>query len=193
MSRHSLKVIDPFFDQLGNGKGLEIRKNDRDFQVGDYLDLKHYVPGLIENHGFTGRAKEAKVTCVTPLNDVPGLAALLSETARSENYCALSLEFPDYQPYVKIPEPVQSFAKLMADRLKENQTKGPMDNPPYQLEDLRYKIKTNAAALDQEIGTYLTGGWNYRELVRQAADVANLCGFVVLKAEKVDAVETEDD
>ena len=44
MSRtHDLKTVQPYFDALKKGlKKFEIRKNDRDFQVGDYLHLQEY-------------------------------------------------------------------------------------------------------------------------------------------------------
>ena len=44
MSRtHDLKTVQPHFDALKSGlKRFEIRKNDRNFQVGDYLHLQEY-------------------------------------------------------------------------------------------------------------------------------------------------------
>ena len=50
---HVLKTINPYFSDVQNGvKTFEIRKNDRDFQVGDYLILvlfKNYSKTFDEN------------------------------------------------------------------------------------------------------------------------------------------------
>lgn len=46
---HELKTIEPYFTQVLHGfKDFEVRKNDRNFQVGDFLKLVKYdaVTGL---------------------------------------------------------------------------------------------------------------------------------------------------
>lgn len=56
---HELKIEPEFFDAVLNGeKTFEIRKNDRDFAVGDYLALNEYSGEAKE---YTGRATLAKV------------------------------------------------------------------------------------------------------------------------------------
>lgn len=43
MKEHELKTIQPYFNDVYSGiKNFEVRKNNRDFVVGDYLVLKHY-------------------------------------------------------------------------------------------------------------------------------------------------------
>ena len=43
MKTHVLKTIQPFFDDIWNGKKtFEVRKNDRDFKCGDLLQLREY-------------------------------------------------------------------------------------------------------------------------------------------------------
>lgn len=43
MQMHELKTIEPYFSQVENGeKTFELRFNDRDYNVGDYLLLKRY-------------------------------------------------------------------------------------------------------------------------------------------------------
>jgi hypothetical protein len=43
--RHFLKTVSPFFEAVERGeKTFEIRKDDRDFQVGDELVLRHWDP-----------------------------------------------------------------------------------------------------------------------------------------------------
>jgi hypothetical protein len=66
MKTHSLKTIQPYFGMIfSKQKTFELRKNDRDFHVGDILLLKEYepLPDLIEGKGrFTGRFLKRKVT-----------------------------------------------------------------------------------------------------------------------------------
>lgn len=53
MAEHDLKVWPEFYDALDNGiKPFELRKNDRDYKVGDTLRLREYAPGPDE---YTGR------------------------------------------------------------------------------------------------------------------------------------------
>ena len=45
MRTHSLKTLPPYWERVQTGeKTFEIRKNDRDFQVGDILELEYYDP-----------------------------------------------------------------------------------------------------------------------------------------------------
>ncbi|MGG0718379.1 DUF3850 domain-containing protein [Robertmurraya massiliosenegalensis] len=42
---HQLKTVEPYFSEVKNGnKTFEVRKFDRDYQIGDFLDLVHYDP-----------------------------------------------------------------------------------------------------------------------------------------------------
>lgn len=51
--RHELKTIQPFYKQVANGnKMFELRKNDRNFQIGDTLILMEYDPST---GWYTGR------------------------------------------------------------------------------------------------------------------------------------------
>lgn len=57
---HPLKVWPPYFDSiLSNEKRFEIRKNDRDFKVGDILILSEWV-----NDSYTGRSIVKIVTYI---------------------------------------------------------------------------------------------------------------------------------
>lgn len=43
MNVHVLKIWPPFFEDVSNGvKTFEVRRNDRDYQVGDIVVLKEY-------------------------------------------------------------------------------------------------------------------------------------------------------
>lgn len=62
---HELKTVQPFFDDvLHERKSFEIRKNDRDFKVGDILKLMEYVDGK-----ETGNCSFNSITYI--LKDVP--------------------------------------------------------------------------------------------------------------------------
>ncbi|MGL4760385.1 MAG: ASCH/PUA domain-containing protein [Sarcina sp.] len=60
MKQHELKILEEYFNALADGsKTFELRKNDRDFKVGDSLKLKE-----IKDNSFTGRFLEYEVSYV---------------------------------------------------------------------------------------------------------------------------------
>lgn len=60
---HALKTWPEFFEAvLYGGKSFEIRKNDRDYKVGDLLILREWDP---KDQKYTGRRVEATVTYIT--------------------------------------------------------------------------------------------------------------------------------
>ncbi len=62
MKTHELKILPEYFKEvlLGN-KNFEIRKNDRNFQVGDYVELREYDPTkYFYRNGDEITEKEAK-------------------------------------------------------------------------------------------------------------------------------------
>ena len=55
---HILKTFDPYYYEIENGeKNFELRKNDRDYKVGDILILKQF--SLIT--GFSGLFQKRKI------------------------------------------------------------------------------------------------------------------------------------
>jgi Domain of unknown function (DUF3850) len=85
---HELKCWPPYFDDIETGQKLvDIRLDDRRFQVGDILFLREYVPpdrawrGDIDADGFTGRTCQRQITHILSGGQF-GLA---------EGYVALSL------------------------------------------------------------------------------------------------------
>ncbi|WP_445506719.1 ASCH/PUA domain-containing protein [Niallia sp. 03190] len=61
--KHKLKIQPEFFEEVCTGiKSFEIRRNDRDFRVGDILLLQEYIP---ETEKYTGRVIDRKVTYIT--------------------------------------------------------------------------------------------------------------------------------
>ena len=65
MAIHELKTWSEYFYPISNGKKqFEIRINDRDYKVGDILDLKEYNPN---NDLYSGREIRVYVTYVFKL------------------------------------------------------------------------------------------------------------------------------
>lgn len=62
MTNHYLKTWQPYFDKVATGiKKFEVRKNDRDFKVGDNVILQEYDP---IKKDFTGREIGKKITYI---------------------------------------------------------------------------------------------------------------------------------
>lgn len=61
MTKHSVKIIPAYFDAVKNGlKTFEIRKLDRDYNIGDTLILSEWQPETLSAGSYTGR--RVKVT-----------------------------------------------------------------------------------------------------------------------------------
>ena len=59
---HELKLNEEFFgDVLTGNKTFEVRRNDRDYKVGDYLKLMSYDPKKQE---YTGGEAKRKITYI---------------------------------------------------------------------------------------------------------------------------------
>jgi len=70
MAVHELKTVAPYFDNVWQGKKTaELRFNDREFAVDDFLVLREFTPGNSTGVGdFTGRTV---CVCVTDVCDYP--------------------------------------------------------------------------------------------------------------------------
>lgn len=61
MKIHELKILPEYFEAVTSGrKRFEIRKNDRDYKVGDLLYLREW-----NGENFTGDSYKAEVTYIT--------------------------------------------------------------------------------------------------------------------------------
>ena len=61
MKIHELKTLPEYFDAVFMGKkNFEIRQNDRDYKIGDYVELQEYDL----NKGFTGRKLSRQITYI---------------------------------------------------------------------------------------------------------------------------------
>lgn len=57
MKTHRLKTLAPYWDRVYSGeKTFEIRKNDRDFQVGDVLELERIETEKVPINSFVPNA-----------------------------------------------------------------------------------------------------------------------------------------
>lgn len=76
---HELKIAPRWFNDVQSGrKNFEIRRNDRDFNVGDYLLLKEWERGK-----YTGRELTRKIQYIYYCDGTYGL---------SEDFCILGLQ-----------------------------------------------------------------------------------------------------
>jgi hypothetical protein len=78
MTVHELTCVDPFFAHVALGlKTFEVRKNDRDFQVGDVLLLSRFATS-----GLTGERVHVDIVYV------------LEGAALAKGYCVLGIQNP---------------------------------------------------------------------------------------------------
>lgn len=69
MTTHELKTLPNYYQAVRDGlKTFECRFNDRNFQIGDTVILKEYLP---ESQFYTGRQYEIKIKYI--LKDFEGL------------------------------------------------------------------------------------------------------------------------
>lgn len=70
MKIHELKILPEYFTPvLQHKKNFEIRFNDRQFHVGDYIRLKEYNP---DTKHYTGRSVDGLITYITKFNQKKG-------------------------------------------------------------------------------------------------------------------------
>ncbi len=59
-SLHSLKTWPPYFDHIRSGKKtFDVRKDDRDYRVGDLIYFEEYIP---DKRKFTGERHPALIS-----------------------------------------------------------------------------------------------------------------------------------
>lgn len=73
---HYLKILPEYYEAVATGKkSFEIRKNDRNYQVGDTLVIQEYFP---DTDKFSGRSVLREITYIT-------------EYAQKENYVVMAI------------------------------------------------------------------------------------------------------
>jgi Domain of unknown function (DUF3850) len=94
---HDLKIWPEYFDDVVDGtKAFEIRKNDRDYKVGDELLLREWVPPKpFETKGarYTGRQTRKRVTYV--LQGIGSVGVIEPARGLSVGYVVLGLAQPE--------------------------------------------------------------------------------------------------
>lgn len=59
---HKLKILPGWYEDVVSGlKKFELRKNDRNYQVGDYIELNEFEPN---SKTYTGRKCTRKITYI---------------------------------------------------------------------------------------------------------------------------------
>lgn len=67
MNDHELKIYPEYFDAIGVGiKKFEVRKNDRDYEVGDRIRLREW-----DGNAYTGRETEVEISYVLTADEFP--------------------------------------------------------------------------------------------------------------------------
>ena len=79
---HHLKTWPQFFEKVASGeKTFEIRKNDRDFKVGDVLVLREFdIYGGVDGT-YTGREYRCTVTYITDFEQRAGFICMAIKLA----------------------------------------------------------------------------------------------------------------
>lgn len=78
--RHELKSWPEHFDPLFRGaKTSELRRNDRDFKVGDWIVFREWSPqGWLSEGGYSGRHCGRLVTHILTAEDLGTIGGLLA-------------------------------------------------------------------------------------------------------------------
>ena len=117
MKLHKLKLTQPYFDQVKyhNGKvenffkKFEVRKNDRDYQVGDLLLLLEYEIKPILNV-FPGDAYFCEINYILDLHEVLGVCNSeyvilgLNPICLDKNGNDLLNMYIDYKPFLNLTD-----------------------------------------------------------------------------------------
>ena len=91
---HELKTWPEFFEQTRNGrKKFELRRNDRDFRVGDQLLLKEWIPGpsVDKQRGYTGRELRVRVDYIMDSMTLDRLMKRFEHGAQMSGYVIMSI------------------------------------------------------------------------------------------------------
>jgi len=74
MKVHDLKIEEKYFKEVLSGnKTFEIRKNDRDFRVGELVELSEVIqPSIYNEPCYTGRVLFKEITYITDFNQKDG-------------------------------------------------------------------------------------------------------------------------
>lgn len=78
---HDLKILPEFYVPVVTGiKTFEIRKDDRCFEVGDFIKLREWTEG----EGYSGNSVEGVITYITNYNQAEGYVVFSFEITKRE-------------------------------------------------------------------------------------------------------------
>lgn len=96
MAEHILKSWPRFFQEIKRGERThELRRNDRNYTVGDYLVLREYDP---ETSTYTGEQLRVHVTSMTSAE----MPCAVSDQGLHPEFCILSIVRRDELPFLRI-------------------------------------------------------------------------------------------
>lgn len=108
MKVHKLKIEPQYYDALLLGiKTFEIRKNDRDFKVGDILKLSEYKDGY-----YTGGSHRAKIIYITDYAQQEGYVVMGIEPAEGKKLTIpehLATNLLNYDSYLETEDSIDQF------------------------------------------------------------------------------------
>lgn len=99
MAHHNLKILPEYYKAVKQGlKTFEIRKNDRNFMVGDTITLQEYTPS---NKYYTGNEISFRISYVINKEDYlqPGYVAFSIQPLKE----AMKIEKPSIQKSTQYP------------------------------------------------------------------------------------------
>jgi len=86
MKTHVLKSWPRFFQQVLDGKRThELRRNDRDYRIGDHMELREFDP---KAGAYTGRICMVEITSMTSSQE----PCAVSDEALHRDFCILSVK-----------------------------------------------------------------------------------------------------
>lgn len=92
MKTHEVKILPEFFAEVANGrKRFAIRKNDRDYQVGDLVRKVEIEPDGKGNYSESGMVVAVEITYILRGCDFEGI---------TDGYCVFGFEIID-GPYYR--------------------------------------------------------------------------------------------
>ena len=86
MKTHAVKSWPRFFQQVLDGnRNHELRRNDRDYRIGDRMELREFDP---KSGDYTGRMCVVKISSITSSKE----PCAVSEEALHRDFCILSVK-----------------------------------------------------------------------------------------------------
>lgn len=186
MKEHHVKCWPEFYAMLEQGlKPFELRKNDRDYQVGDRIHQHEWDPAEAEHAGYPEKGYTGRVTVVTvlsavPLNVVPGFRKedLLGGPYTYENYVLLGIQLPSLAGRPMLHPKVLDFAHHMDKDLDTHSGKGTWDPIGLSVTQLIDQLKTHTWELERAAVDFFHRKETPEGVLKKAIALSNYALFV---------------